>query len=99
MTYAVQDDTELSAKNKQESNPEVASQNKETTIIKQLHSEEETAEINPINDTAEQEVPASDMNDKIVIEDDGKFNQEEAKQIEEATKSMCQEFKKEKFTL
>ena len=48
---------------------------------------EETSEINATNDTEKQEkVQASHTKEKLGIEDDGIFYQEEAKGIEEATK-------------
>ncbi|KAK7306908.1 hypothetical protein VNO77_44869 [Canavalia gladiata] len=48
----------------------------------------ETIEINPTNDTEKQEkVPASHNGEILEIEEDGKFIQEEAKEMEEETKN------------
>ncbi|KAG4915099.1 hypothetical protein JHK87_052656 [Glycine soja] len=78
---------QLTEENKQKLESQPAIQNEETTFIKHPYSDGETAEINPTNDTEEQEdFPVSLAKEKLGIEDDGKFNQEEAKAIVEATK-------------
>nr|KYP45455.1 hypothetical protein KK1_033026 [Cajanus cajan] len=85
-TYLVQEATDLSEGNEQKSESQLTAQKKEMSFTKKQHSEELTAEINPTNDTKEQEeVPASDAKVKLVIEGDGKSDHEEAKWIEDPT--------------
>ena len=52
---------------------------------------EETVEINTNDTEKQEEVPASHADEKQGIEDDGKFDLEEAKGIEEATKAQLPE--------
>ncbi|KAL2320149.1 hypothetical protein Fmac_029118 [Flemingia macrophylla] len=78
-----EEDKKLSAENKQKPKFQPEAQNQETTFIKKPHSNEETEEIDPTTETKEHEVLASEVKEKLVIEDDGKFNQEEAKKIED----------------
>lgn len=57
----------------------------------------ETSEINPTNDTIEQEITMSHAKEILAIEDDKNFNLEEEKgtqketnmQLEDTTESMC----------
>lgn len=93
LAYVTQDDLELSAENEQKSEYQATTQNEEKTTIKQLHSEKATAEINHTNDTEEQEeVPTYNAKEELVIENEGKLDQEEPKQDEEATKSIYSNF-------
>ncbi|XP_020236707.1 uncharacterized protein LOC109816216 isoform X4 [Cajanus cajan] len=78
-----EEETKLGAENKQKHKSQPAAQNEKTAFIKHPHSNEETEEINPTRETEEQEVLASKANEKLVTMDDGKFNQDEAKQIED----------------
>ncbi|KAL5172128.1 hypothetical protein HKD37_16G044944 [Glycine soja] len=55
------------------------------------NDKEETAEINTNGTEKQEEIPASQAEEKLGIEDDGKFDQEDAKQIEEATKTRLPE--------
>ncbi|KAK7339568.1 hypothetical protein VNO77_20245 [Canavalia gladiata] len=76
---------QLSVENELKDEPQSEEQNQETTFIKHLNSDGENTEINPTNDTEEQDkFPAPHTGEKIGIEDDGKFIQE-VKGMEEAT--------------
>lgn len=71
---------------KKKDETESEAQSLETIVIKHTNIEGETTETNPSNDTEEVErVPASGAREKSEIKDGGKFIQEEAKKIEEAT--------------
>lgn len=100
--YGEKDDTcHLNAENEQKLESQPVAQNKGTTFINHPYQDGETAEMNPTNGIEVEKIPANHAKEKLVIEDDGKFNQEEAKGIEEATKtlllntateSMCSKF-------
>ncbi|KAK7339569.1 hypothetical protein VNO77_20246 [Canavalia gladiata] len=79
------------AENVLKAEPQSEVQDQEPIIITYSNLEGETIEINPINDTEKQEkVPASHKGEILEIEDDGKFIQEEAKEMEEETKMQPQ---------
>lgn len=60
--------------------------NQAITFITHTNLEGQTTKINPTNDTGDQEqVSASQSREKLDIEDEGKFIQEEAKEMEKAT--------------
>ncbi|KAK7395724.1 hypothetical protein VNO78_16291 [Psophocarpus tetragonolobus] len=79
---------QLTAKDEQKSESQSVLHNEETKDMKHPYSDGETAEINHTHDTEEQEdFSVSPTKEKLVVEDDEKFNQEEAKRIDEATKT------------
>ncbi|CAJ1783758.1 unnamed protein product [Sphenostylis stenocarpa] len=78
-----EDTCQLSAENEQILKSQPALSNKETAFIDNLYSDEELAETNPINDIEEEVNPKSHTKEKLVIQDDSKLNEEEAKGIEE----------------
>ncbi|KAL5172131.1 hypothetical protein HKD37_16G044944 [Glycine soja] len=87
--YGEKDDTcHLNAENEQKLESQPVAQNKGTTFINHPYQDGETAEMNPTNGIEVEKIPANHAKEKLVIEDDGKFNQEEAKGIEEATKTL-----------
>ncbi|KAK7293422.1 hypothetical protein RJT34_16287 [Clitoria ternatea] len=81
---------------KDECQPET--HNQETTFVVHLNAYGETKEINRICDTYEQEmVSVSFAQEKLGIEDDGIFIQEDAKGVEEATEMQSLEIATESF--
>lgn len=93
---------QTSVENVQPAETLIEVKNQENTNIKHPNLEGETTEINPTNDTKEQEkVPVSHTREEIENEDDGKYKQKKAKETEEATEmqllktatdSMCSKF-------
>ncbi|XP_027352145.1 pericentrin-like [Abrus precatorius] len=72
--------------------PQIETQKQETTVIKLLCLEGETAEINTTNDAEKQQtVPATPTGEKLAIADDGIFIQEEAEETEEANETQLQQ--------
>lgn len=77
--YGEKDDTcHLNAENEQKLESQPVAQNKGTTFINHPYQDGETAEMNPTNGIEVEKIPANHAKEKLVIEDDGKFNQEEA---------------------
>ncbi|RDX85976.1 hypothetical protein CR513_32747, partial [Mucuna pruriens] len=78
---------QLSAENEQKSKCQAPIQKEETTFTNHPYSDGETAEINPTNETEEQEeVQPSHAKENLLIRDGEKVDQEEGKEIEDATK-------------
>ncbi|KAJ1412154.1 hypothetical protein SESBI_20630 [Sesbania bispinosa] len=80
-TYQNSEENELKAA------PQLEAQNQETILTNQPNLEAKARDIkNQSNDTEEQKVPVSQSREILVHEDEVKFKQEEATEIEEATK-------------
>ncbi|XP_014524009.1 titin homolog isoform X6 [Vigna radiata var. radiata] len=75
----------LIAESEAKSEPQIVAQNNETTCIKHPYLDGETSEINPTNDTIEQEITMSHAKEKLAIEDDKNFNLEEEKGTQKET--------------
>jgi len=85
--FEVQEDAcQIRMENEQKLESQVAPPNKETTLIDNLYSDGEIAKTNPTNDIEKEVNPKSHTKEKSVIHDDSKFDEEEAKGIEEMTK-------------
>lgn len=85
--YRVEEDTcQIRVVNEQKLESQLASLNKEATFIDNRYSDGEIENANPIGDIEKEVNPKSLTKQKLVIHDDSKFDEEEAKGIEEMTK-------------